>query len=87
MLEKNKSNKYVESLAVLIDLIPDPVLIADSSGQIIAANRMIGKFTNYERDEIVGKTLSSFRFHNRRIQAVTGEKRGKQTCRDSHSAL
>ena len=62
MLEKDKSNKHIESLAVLIDLIPDPVLIADSSGQIIAANNMIEKVADYKKEELIGKTISSLGF-------------------------
>jgi PAS domain S-box-containing protein len=49
-------------LLVLIDLIPDPVLVINSSGKIIAANKMIGKFTGYKKEQLIEKNFSSLSF-------------------------
>ena len=46
----------------MIDLIPDPALVIDSSGKIIAANKMIGKFTGYKREQLVEKSFSTLSF-------------------------
>jgi len=62
MLENNKSKKYSDFLVVLIDLIPDPALIIDSSGKILVTNKNILRFTGYEKRELVGKSFSSLSF-------------------------
>ena len=62
MLENNKSKKYNDFLVVLIDLIPDPALIIDSSGKILVTNENILRFTGYEKEELVGKSFSSLSF-------------------------
>ncbi len=61
-LESNKNNKHAESLLVLIDLIPNPVLVINSSGKIIATNKMIGKFTGYKKEQLIEKNFSSLSF-------------------------
>ncbi|HLN89690.1 MAG TPA: PAS domain-containing protein, partial [Candidatus Binatia bacterium] len=43
----------------MIDLIPDPALVIDSSGKIVAANKMIGEFTGYKREQLIGRSFSS----------------------------
>jgi PAS domain S-box-containing protein len=61
-MENDQSNRHAESLAVLIDLIPDPALVIDSSGKIIAANETIGKDTGYTKDELIEKNFAELSF-------------------------
>ncbi len=62
MLENNKSNKHDDILVVLIDLVPDPAVVTDRSGKIVAANKMIEKYTGYNREQLIGKSFSSLSF-------------------------
>ena len=55
MLDNNKSNEHSNCLSVLIDLIPDPVVVIDSAGKIILANNIIGKFAGYKKEQLIGK--------------------------------
>ena len=49
MQEHNKNNESSDSLSVLIDLISDTVVVVDSLGKIVCANRIIGKYTSYTK--------------------------------------
>ena len=62
MMENDKSKKHAEFLAVLIELIPDPALVIDSFGKILAANKAIGKFAGYTKEELIGETFSELSF-------------------------
>ncbi len=63
MLENNdKNNEPSSCLSVLIDFIPDPVIVIDGSGKIVYANKTIGKFTGYTREELIGKNVSELDF-------------------------
>ncbi len=46
----------------MVDLIPDPVLVLNSSGKIVAANKIVGKYSGYKKEELIGKNFSSFSF-------------------------
>jgi PAS domain S-box-containing protein len=74
MLENNKNNKHNDASVVLIDLIPDPVVVIDSSRRIVAANKMIGKITGYNKEQLVGKSLSSLGFINEEYKKLLTEK-------------
>jgi PAS domain S-box-containing protein len=63
-LKNNKRSKISESLDVLIDLIPDPVVVIDVSGKVLASNKMIGKFAGYNKKELSGKSFLTFKFIN-----------------------
>ena len=62
MLENNKNKKHSDFLVVLIDLIPDPAMIIDCSGKIIVTNKMIEKFSGYEKGDLIGKSFFSLSF-------------------------
>lgn len=78
MLENNKNNEPSDCLSVLIDLIPDPVVAIDSAGKIIFANKIIGKFTGYTKEQIIGKNFSELGFISKEyklLMAKNAEKR------------
>ena len=62
MQENNRNNESVSCLSVIIDLIPDPVLVMDSSGKIIFANKLIGKITGYKKEQLIGKNFYTLGF-------------------------
>ena len=62
MLENDKNNKLNDTLTVLIDLIPDPVVVVDYSGKIKDANKMAGKFAGYQKEDLIEKSFSSLSF-------------------------
>ena len=73
MLENNdKNNEPIDCLPVLIDLIPDPVLVIDNAGKIIFANKLIGKTTGHKKEQLIGKnfcTLGSVSEEYKLLQA------------------
>jgi len=62
MQEHNKNKESIDSLSVLIDLISDPVVVVDSLGKIVCANRIIGRYTGYTKEQLIGKNLSELGF-------------------------
>lgn len=62
MQENNRNNESVSCLSVIIDLIPDPVLVMDSSAKIIFANKLIGKITGYKKEQLIGKNFYTLGF-------------------------
>ena len=78
MLENNKNNESSDCLSVLIDLIPDPVVAIDSVGKIVFANKIIGKFSGYTREQLIGKNFSELGFISKEyklLMAKNAEKR------------
>jgi PAS domain S-box-containing protein len=73
MQENCKSNKHSDSLVVLIDLIPDPVVVKDRLGKIINANNAVGKFTGYKKEQLIGKNFSSLSFISEEYKQLLAE--------------
>lgn len=59
-LEKKECGDSFSALINLIDLIPDLVIILNSSGIIIAANKMALKYSGYASKELVGNHFLDF---------------------------
>ncbi len=57
MQEKNHSKEYSDALKTLVGFIADPVVVLDSSGDILAANQVIDEYTGKELTALVGKNL------------------------------
>jgi PAS domain-containing protein len=51
MQKKNKNNVHNDSFSALIDLIPDPVIVIDSVGKLVASNKIMLKFSGYKSDQ------------------------------------
>ncbi len=63
MLEnKDKNKEHSDYLPQLIDLIPDPVIVIDSSGKMVAANSIVGKISGYTKEQLVGKSFDKLSF-------------------------
>lgn len=70
MQEHNKNNESSDSLSVLIDLISDPVVVVDSLGKIVCANRIIGKYTGYTKEQLIGKNFSELGFIGKETKLI-----------------
>ena len=77
-LEKSQSNKHDDSLVVLIDLIPDPVIVIDCLGKIVAANKIIGKFAGYEKEALIGKSFRGLGFISEDYKLLLPKKADKK---------
>jgi PAS domain S-box-containing protein len=62
MQENNKNNEPNDAASALVDLIPDSVLLIDKIGNIVAANKAVGKYTGYKPEELVGKNFLELSF-------------------------
>ena len=62
MQEHNKNNEYSDFLSVIIDFIPDPVVVIDTSGKIVYANNIVGKYTGYPTEQLIGKNFIELGF-------------------------
>ena len=62
MQEHNKNKESSDCLSVLIDFIPDPVVVVDSLGKIVLANKIIGKYTSYTKEQLIGKNFIELGF-------------------------
>jgi len=58
----NKNNESSDFLSVLIDFFPDPVVVIDTSGKIVFANKIIGKYTGYPKEQLIGKNFIELGF-------------------------
>jgi len=56
-----------------IDLIPDPGVVVDSDGNVVAANKVVGKYLGYEGKEIVGKNFLKENLLDKRTVVVLAE--------------
>ncbi len=59
---KDKKNEHSDYLALLIDLIPDPVVVIDNRGIIVAANRTSEEFSGYLKEQLIGKSFAKLDF-------------------------
>ena len=81
-LEKNKNRDSKNATIALIDLIPDSVVIADTEGKIVAANKAVGKYTGYKSEDLVGKNLLELGFFEKETKAIL-QKKLKKRLEDS----
>jgi PAS domain S-box-containing protein len=49
-------------MSVLANLIPDPVVILDEEGKIVVANSLLEKMSGYNKEQLIGKTVSILDF-------------------------
>ena len=70
MQENSKSDKRNKAAVALIDLIPDSVVIIDAAGKVVAANRAVGKYTGYKREELVGKNFLEQSFFEKEEKSI-----------------
>ncbi len=75
---KNKNNEHNDSLRVLIDLIPDPAIVIDSTRTIVAANSVLEKYSGYSKKELVGKSLAELSFIDEHYKQLIMEKMKKR---------
>ncbi len=61
-MQENNNHRKTDSLSTLIDLIPDPVLVVDSKGIIIAANETAGKYSDHPKDQLISKDILEVEF-------------------------
>jgi len=83
MKEYNKNNESSDSLPVLIDLIPDPVIVPDSLGKIVCANRIIGKYTGYTKEQLIGKNFSELGFISKETRKLIAKNTKKRIAGSS----
>ena len=69
MLEKRKS-RGTEQTVALIDLIPDSVVIVDAEGTIAAANKVVGQFTGYKPEELIGENFFEGNFFEKKATSI-----------------
>jgi PAS domain S-box-containing protein len=77
-LEKNKSSENKNKAASLIDLFPDSVVIVDPQGKIVAANKVVGKYTGYKSEDLIGKNLFEQGFFEEETRAILQENMKKR---------
>ena len=70
MLENDKSNENKCTVAALIDLFPDSVVIADSEGKIVAANKAVSRLTGYKPEDLIGKNFLELDCFERETKAI-----------------
>jgi PAS domain S-box-containing protein len=59
---KFKNKEYNDCVLQLIDLIPDPAIVVDGSGTIIAANSLVGKISGYTKEQLIGRSFAELSF-------------------------
>ena len=69
----NKNNEHSDYLPVLIDLIPDPVIVTDSAGIIVAANSIVGKYSGSLAEKIIGKNFVELSFLSEECKQLLAE--------------
>ena len=62
MQKNNKDRSLKDSFSALIDLIPDPVIVVDGTEKIVAANKIVGKFSGYKGEQLIGMSFSELGF-------------------------
>jgi PAS domain S-box-containing protein len=53
------SSESNDSLSVFASFIPDPVAILDNKGKIVVANSLLEEIFEYNKGQLIGKTISS----------------------------
>ena len=67
---KDKNKEHSNYLPLLIDLIPDPAILIDSSGTIVATNGMAEKFTGHAKEQLVGKSFAKLGFVDKKYKSL-----------------
>ena len=62
MQKHNKNNESSDCISVLIDFFLDPVVVIDTSGKIVFANKIIEKYTGYPKEQLIGKNFIELGF-------------------------
>ena len=70
---KEKNKEHSDALPQLIDLIPDPVVVIDSTGIIVAANSVLGKFLGFTKEQLIGKSFDELSFAGTEHKKVLAE--------------
>jgi PAS domain S-box-containing protein len=60
--KKNKNKEHSNYISQLIDLIPDPLIVTDSLGTIVAANSLVDKIAGYTKEQLIGKDFETLSF-------------------------
>ncbi|MCS7252988.1 MAG: PAS domain S-box protein [Armatimonadota bacterium] len=58
MLIHRRTSSWLGWLYELVEEAPEALLISDSTGQIVYANKTVRQLTGYELDELIGKTIN-----------------------------
>jgi PAS domain S-box-containing protein len=61
-VDSNKNKEHNDSLDALIDLIPDPVIAINREGKIVAVNSLVGKFSGFTKECLIGNNFSQLGF-------------------------
>jgi len=69
----NKNKEHSNYLPLLIDLIPDPVIVIDKRGIIVAANRTSEEFSGYPKEQLVGKRFTKLTFVDEEYKSIIAE--------------
>jgi|GEM_PF-670750 len=68
---KNRLNKRPnDSLSALLNLIPDPAIVVDATGKIIAANNLTEKYTGLKAKDLTGKKFTEESFLGKQQKTV-----------------
>lgn len=70
MLKKNQNCEFNEAFVTLIDIVPDPVVVIDTAGKSVAANKAFGKYMGYTGEELVGKNFLEGAFIDKENKSV-----------------
>jgi len=62
MLENKSSKESKDSISVLANLIPDPVVILNDEGKIVVTNSSLEEIAGCKKEQLIGKTISSLCF-------------------------
>lgn len=74
MPENNDKNKeHSNCLPQLIDLIPDPVIVIDSVGTIVATNNLVEKIFDYAKEQLIGTNFDKLSFVSAEYKKLLSE--------------
>lgn len=75
-------NKKLDGLIEILGVIADPVIVVDPSGQVIAANNIIGKYT-YPAEQLLNKNLFELKLFDEK-QAATIKQNMDKRLKGTH---
>jgi PAS domain S-box len=70
-------NRKFSGLTQILGVIADPVIVIDSAGQVVAANNIVGKYTN-PAEELVNKNFFELKLFDEKQAAIIKENMGKR---------
>jgi PAS domain S-box-containing protein len=77
-LENKSSKESNDSMSVLASLIPDPVVMLDNKGKIVVANSLLEEMSGYNKEQLIGKTISSLDFISKEHRGLIEKNRKKR---------